>query len=121
MRLKPEDLLAVAVWELLSVALPSGSFAFHVPNEGKRGWYMQYMARHAGVVSGVPDLVILWQGRAYFLELKAGKNKPTENQELVMGKLFNAGCPCAVAYSVADVETALMNWKIPLRISGVTA
>ena len=114
MNLGPEDRLAIMVWAYLEYALPRDAFAFHVPNEGKRGWKAQYMAKYAGIVSGVPDLVVIYQGKSHHIELKAGKEKPTQNQETVMGKLFNAGAPCAVAYSIEDVENALTSWKIPV-------
>lgn len=53
--------------------------------------------------SGVPDLLVCYQGRFYGFELKAGNNKATPLQ-LHNGKLIeNAGGVFTVAYSLEDV------------------
>ena len=79
-RNKPEDRLQTMVVKLLEHTAKPGLFWFHCPNGGKmspqRGAYLKAM----GVVAGVPDLVMCWQGRFIGIELKAGKNKQSDNQ-----------------------------------------
>jgi hypothetical protein len=41
---------------------------------------------------GVPDRIILYRGRALFLELKRPGKKPTKLQERELGELRAAGC-----------------------------
>lgn len=43
---------------------------FHVPNGGKRSKIEALQLKASGVVAGVPDLIILNNGKAYGLELK---------------------------------------------------
>jgi Holliday junction resolvase len=41
--------------------------------------------------SGVPDIVVCYEGRFVGIECKAGKNKPTKLQELNLRQIENAG------------------------------
>lgn len=43
---------------------------FAVPNGGERDALQAKILKMTGVVSGVSDLILLWNGRAYLLELK---------------------------------------------------
>lgn len=70
----------------------SGSFAVHIPNEGKRTKFEQYKLKSLGVMAGMPDVMIfdpkgIYSGLA--IELKAGYNKPTENQKKCLRELEN--------------------------------
>jgi hypothetical protein len=49
----------------------SGLFAFHVPNGGWRTRTEGAILKGAGVVAGVPDIILINAGRTYALELKA--------------------------------------------------
>jgi len=51
---------------------------FHVPNGGYRSSPIEgNQLKSAGVVSGIPDLLLLWQGRLTYIEVK----KPSEQKE----------------------------------------
>lgn len=68
------------------------AFIAHIPNEGKRTPFERYKFSILGGVSGMPDIMIFdprgnYSGLA--LELKAGYNKPTENQKNVLKQLKN--------------------------------
>ena len=70
----------------------SGSFVAHIPNEGKRTKFEQYKLKALGVMAGMPDVMIfdpkgIYSGLA--IELKAGYNKPTENQKKCLRELEN--------------------------------
>jgi hypothetical protein len=43
---------------------------FHVPNGGNRSEFEGSQLKASGVVAGIPDLIILNNGKAYGLELK---------------------------------------------------
>jgi len=77
--LGPEDHLQMAVCNYLRHQY-SGCKIHHSPNEGKRGHVSQYKIKHMGVSAGFPDLLIFYRGKKIAIELKAGKNKPTEAQ-----------------------------------------
>lgn len=58
---------------------------FHVPNGGSRNVIEAANLKEQGVVAGAPDLILFvpkWDYPALCIELKAGKNKQTENQIL---------------------------------------
>lgn len=76
---------------------------------------------------GMPDVLAVWQGhpaacveigcaypdhqpqagRLIAVECKRGKNKPTADQERVMGELRKRGALVIVARDITDVERAL--------------
>lgn len=71
-------------WAQLSrQKFPELEMLFHVPNGGKREKREAVALKKEGVKAGVPDLVFPVAKGGYFglyIELKVGKNKPTENQ-----------------------------------------
>lgn len=104
-----------AVVLFLGYALPVTAVLHHSPNEGKRGLQAQRDLKTSGVRTGWPDLEIIYQGRAYFLELKAPHKYPSAEQRAVHASLRAAGCEAVTCRSVAEVEMALSGWGIPLR------
>ena len=53
---------------------------------------------------GVPDRIVLWRGRIWFVELKSKGRKPTAIQRLVFGMLDRAGFPVRVLDSHDAVD-----------------
>jgi len=53
---------------------------FHVPNGGKRSKIESTQLKASGVVAGIPDLLVLRQGRCYGIELKTdiGRVRPEQ-------------------------------------------
>lgn len=87
-----EDNMQHSVMQYIKTKYPD-VFAIHVPNEGKRTPFERFKFKHLGGVSGVPDILIFanrgnLSGLA--IELKAGSNKPTENQFKCLKSLENA-------------------------------
>ena len=86
-----EDVMQNSVMEYIKLQYPN-VFAIHVANEGKRSPFEQFKFKHLGGVAGVPD-VLIFQNNAKFsglaIELKAGSNKPTENQKKCLERLKN--------------------------------
>jgi hypothetical protein len=84
---------------------------YAIPNGGQRNAIVAAKMKAEGVLSGVPDLHIpVAKGRFHglYIEMKAGKNKPTENQRTVMQKLQDEGYKCDVCYSF-DNFVSLVN------------
>jgi hypothetical protein len=68
---RPEQTIQRAVFEHLAVRRAPGTFAFHVPNGGWRSRAEAAILKGLGVVAGVPDVILVCDGRVYALELKA--------------------------------------------------
>lgn len=100
----------------LRKALPADAIMHHSPNEGRRGWTAQAELKQTCFTTGWPDVEIIWQGRAHFIELKMPGNKPTAEQKQCIGDLIQSGANVGVAYSVRSVIGFLSQWNIPLAI-----
>lgn len=106
--------LHVAVVGFLKWALPAEAMFCHVPNEGKRGWKAQADFKALGAVAGFPDLVILWSGKAFCVELKAPKQYLSPAQKVAHERLTAACIPVRVCRSTTEVALVLKDWGFPL-------
>jgi hypothetical protein len=104
--MKPEDQLQINVINYINRQYPK-ALCFHVPNVGKRNVIEAAKFKRMGVLSGVPDILIL-NGNLYYsglaIELKIKPNKPTKNQLEVMDKFKEAAFRVAVCY---DFESTI--------------
>jgi hypothetical protein len=113
-----ESALQKAVAQFLTLALPPTAWWTAIGHGGfaldaKTGARMKAM----GVKAGVPDLLIIWDGHAGFIELKAAGGKLSPAQHVTRTALRNAGCYYGVENSVEGVDNRLRCWGIPLRAS----
>ena len=106
-RAHEEDDLQRAVVQYLRWALPAHAEVFHIPNGGRRPLKQAARLVGLGLRAGIPDLCIVWRGRAYFIELKTKDGTPSAIQLQVHRKLIYCGCPVAVCRSVPEVEAWL--------------
>ncbi len=90
----------------------SGVVWFHPANGGARSKAEAGRFRAEGVVAGVPDLVLLANGRAYFLELKADKGRLSPAQRDVQEQLTAAGGTVATAYGLDAALAQLTAWGL---------
>lgn len=111
---RPEQALQRGVAELLSVAL-GGVAWFSAFPAGGGGLMRGKILKGMGLKPGVPDVLILDAGRAYWLELKAPKGTVTQAQKHCHAALGRAGCQVAVIRSLDDVLPMLRNWGIALK------
>lgn len=97
-----EDALQIQVINYLRYQHPKSIF-FHVPNGGNRNAIEGAKFKRMGVLSGVPDILILNSNYSYnglALELKIKPNKPTKNQIDVMKKFEDVGFQVEVCYDL---------------------
>lgn len=92
-------------------------FFFHVPNEGLRSPKTGKFFKLLGMVPGIPDLVIVFDAQAFFIELKKEGGKVTETQDDCHERLKRAGARVAVCRSIEDVRETFQTWRIPTRES----
>lgn len=101
----------------LGAVMPD-AMVHHCKNEiNKRGKAVQIEianAKRNGAVKGFPDLIVLPYANvgAFFLEVKAPGNYPTDAQKDVHAALRKLGYRVAVVRSVDDVRAALVGWGV---------
>lgn len=80
--------------EFKALEFPELSLLYHIPNGGKRNAKEAANLKRQGVKAGVPDLCLpVARGKYHglYIELKAGKNKPTDKQNEWVQKLNEQG------------------------------
>lgn len=86
---------------------------FAIPNGGKRNLQVAIKLKREGVISGVPDLFLAKPTKIYsglFIEMKFGKNKPTENQIYQMELFKQNGYRVEVCYSFEQFVELIENY-----------
>ena len=87
---------AVFEWaELMKGKHPQLEWMYAIPN----GQYRKGQRPEAGMKAGVPDICL---PPYLYIELKSGKNKPTENQKRWIEGLENTGCIARVCYGADE-------------------
>ena len=74
-----------------------------------------------GVKFGVPDVLVVHEGRCHWIELKSDRGRLSEAQKATTPALVAAGCEFIVARNVDQVRDALKAWGIPTREAERTA
>ncbi|HEY2618022.1 MAG TPA: hypothetical protein VGI78_11825 [Acetobacteraceae bacterium] len=68
-----------------------------------------------GVVAGVPDIIVLYQGRAFWCEMKSRDGVLSGDQRSLAATLLLSGCRIGIARDVAEVLACLDTWEIPRK------
>jgi len=66
----------------------------------------------SGLKAGVPDLMLIFGGKPYFIEIKTPLGKLSRSQQEMHARLRAAGAQVAVCRSVEEVRDALKGWGI---------
>jgi VRR-NUC domain len=114
-RLYEERNLQRAVHQYLRMALPPDAVHFSIPNGLMRSKKAGAAAVGEGLLAGVPDLEIVWRGRAFFIELKAPRGVVSAAQRETQRRLIYAGAEVMVCKSVEQVEAGLREAGMRLR------
>ncbi len=114
---RPEQAIHQAVVAHLNLRAEPKCFWWHTPNEGKRGFVNAAHLKAMGMTAGVPDLLILKDGRLHALELKAPKGRLTPSQILVLDRMQYCGAEVSVAHSIDEALVTLEFWGILKRDS----
>ncbi len=116
-RNRPEEALQRAVASYLDLALPKDAVWFHCPSGGGRSKAEAGIFKAMGVKAGVPDLIIIYQGRVTAIELKAPGGTLSPGQKLMHARLSLAGVLVYTATRIEEVEGFLRGAGVPLRAS----
>ena len=71
--------------------------------------------RGAGLLAGMPDILVFWDSRTLGIELKTAKGKLTPEQISTHQRLADAMILVVVCHSVDEVEQLLKELHYPLR------
>lgn len=112
--MRPEDNLHFAVAEYLALAVPAHVGFWTTFPAGGGGEERGRKLKRMGLKAGVPDLMLIRAGRAYFIELKADKGRLSPEQRAIRNDLITHGAPAAVCRSVDDVSVTLQRWGFPV-------
>lgn len=102
---------------IMQSRLPELALLHHIPNGGQRAVTTAKRLKAEGVKAGVPDVSLPVPKGIYhglYVEMKAGKNKPTPQQLWWMQQLTRQGYFVTVAYgwkTAADAIEKYLNLK----------
>lgn len=112
-----EEQVALFRWaaDFAKIKYPELDLLYHVPNGGSRNAIEARHLRQQGVKAGVPDMCLpvargKWHG--LYIELKAGKNKTTQLQDMWLENLRKQGYVAEVCYGwrqAAEVLEVYLN------------
>lgn len=109
------ELLQTAVVSYLAQALPPTAF-FSIFPLGGGGLFHGLQMRNLGVRAGFPNLLVLYDGSAYCIELRTGGYVPLPSQRDCYAALQDARIPVTVARSLEDVQRFLCEeCALPMR------
>lgn len=113
---RPEEDLHRQVAAYLRASLPSAAFWFSVPNQrGTRKRYEMGILKALGVRSGVPDIIIIWEGMFFGIELKAPKGTLSDSQKDTADLIVKAGGFYTVIRSLDALEAYLIAQGMPIK------
>lgn len=92
---------------------PELKLLYHIPNGGKRNASEAAHLKRQGVKAGVPDLFLPAARMGYhglYVELKVGRNKPTELQLQWQRDLTEQGYLSVICYGWEQAALAIKNY-----------
>ncbi len=107
-----ESAIQIAVMHHLRLRSKPGVLAWHVPNGGSRSKAEAGRFKAEGVVPGIPDVNILFEGRFYGLELKALGGRVAPEQRAIHDAMTAAGGTVAVAFGLDAAVAQLEAWGV---------
>jgi hypothetical protein len=84
--------------------------AFHVPQQ--TCYKIISFLKKMGLVPGMPDIIILKNLTAYFIECKIGNNTLSDQQEIIHRRIHDDGYHCAVVYSLEEAVGYFKAWGV---------
>ena len=115
-RVDREGPVHIACLNWLRGSLP-GALVHHSPNEMSitadriSKAIAQSKSKKLGMVPGFPDLLVLWQGHAWFIEVKAPGGRLTEKQQAVGLDIAANGHRFGVVWSLEDCQALVREWR----------
>ncbi len=108
-----EQAVVISWCKMQEKKYPPLKLIYAIPNGGYRNKIEAYNLKLQGVKAGVPDLFLSCPNSFYhglYIEMKWGKNKPTENQEDWIKRLSTVGYKCEVCWSSEEAIEVIKNY-----------
>jgi hypothetical protein len=113
----PEARLQKTILQHLKIAGVPDLIYFHPANEGRRSVVTGAHLKALGMLPGVADLVIIRDGKAHFMEVKAEKGRLSDAQKEFAVLAVKAGAEWAVVHSIAEAITVLRDWQVIRKLA----
>jgi hypothetical protein len=104
--------LQKAVLEHLAWRGVRGVFAFHYPARGWRSAVEAAIFKSLGVVAGIPDIIIIYNGHCFALELKTEHGRLTPTQIETQTRMRAAGATVGTAVEIDAALEWLEEWGL---------
>lgn len=109
-----EEQIALFQWaEYAEGKYPPLRLLYAVPNGGSRHRIEAANLKHQGVKAGVPDLCLPYPRGVYhglYIEMKVGKNKPSDSQKVWLQNLASVGYFTAVCYGFNEARATIEHY-----------
>ena len=106
-----EEQVALFQWaKLAEGSKPQLRLLYAVPNGGRRDRIEAAHLKRQGVKAGVPDICLAYPKGVYhglYIELKVGKNKPSQAQREWLDMLKSAGYMAVVCYGFQEARETI--------------
>jgi hypothetical protein len=96
----------------LRLRAPAGTFWTHFPAGCRRSRVTGAILKGMGARAGVPDLLIVRDGRLFVLELKAGRGGLSDTQRETHAEMRAAGAVIGTASGIDEAVDTLVEWGI---------
>jgi hypothetical protein len=97
-----ENQIMRAIFQNIRARAAYGVFAFHPRNEGADQRHLAGINSGLGVRSGLPDLVVIRQGRVFALELKTETGRLSDVQARTLEEMRACGVDTGVAHGLDE-------------------
>jgi hypothetical protein len=111
-RARPEQTIQRSVLAHIAERAVDHMYAFAVEGGGFRRPVEAAILKGLGIVPGIPDLIIIHEGRCFALELKADGGRLSEVQKASHAALRHAGATVAVAHGLDAAIRQLEEWNL---------
>lgn len=108
-----EQAIVISWCKMQENIYPALKNIYAIPNGGYRNKIEAANLKRQGVKSGVPDLHLAYPNKNHhglYIEMKWGKNTPTENQEEWIKGLTAAGYKCEVCWSSEEAIQVIKDY-----------
>lgn len=107
-----ETQVQISLIQHLRLLARKGVIYWHTPNGGSRDKREAAKLKAMGVVPGIPDLIMLYAGKTYGLELKTKRGVVSADQRAMLDAFRSAGAFAEVAHGIDEALAILNRWGL---------